>query len=131
MIVRPQRPVHVSNESNEGPHFGDRCKDRGTNVRSRQAGPLRIGAAFRKISSHLQNELTEADWTTKRKIIRALVQRIEIGQKKVAVVLLPANRRQWACARPNYGDIVTGVNTPVLGINGGLGSFKQAAFQPN
>ena len=26
----------------------------------------------------------------------------------------PANRHQWACARPNYGDIVTGVFTPVL-----------------
>lgn len=28
-------------------------------------------------------------WTTKREIIRALVQRIEIGQKKVAGVLRP------------------------------------------
>jgi hypothetical protein len=26
--------------------------------------------------------------------------------------LPPANRREWACARPYYGDIVTGVNTP-------------------
>jgi len=48
-----------------------------------------LGAALTEISSHLQNELSDADWTTKREIIRALVQRIEIGQKKVAVVLRP------------------------------------------
>ena len=43
------------------------------------------------LSSHLQSHLNEADWTTKREIIRALVQRIEIGTTSVAVVLrLPA-----------------------------------------
>jgi hypothetical protein len=26
----------------------------------------------------------------------------------------PTDQHQCACARPNYGDIVTGVNTPVL-----------------
>ena len=39
--------------------------------------------------SRLQNELSDADWTSKREIIRAIVQRIEIEQKKVAVVLRP------------------------------------------
>ena len=43
------------------------------------------------LSSHLQSHLNEPDWTTKREIIRALVQRIEIGTTSVAVVLrLPA-----------------------------------------
>ncbi|HEY6302971.1 MAG TPA: hypothetical protein VIX14_07875 [Terriglobales bacterium] len=43
------------------------------------------------LSNHLQSHLNEADWTTKREIIRALVQRIEIGTTSVVVVLrLPA-----------------------------------------
>jgi site-specific DNA recombinase len=40
-----------------------------------------------ELSSHLQSQLNDADWSTKREIIRALVQRIEIGPTKVAVVL--------------------------------------------
>ena len=48
-----------------------------------------VRSRLTEISSHLQNELSDADWTTKREIIRALVQRIEIGRKKVAVALRP------------------------------------------
>jgi len=40
-----------------------------------------------ELSSHLQSVLKRADWTTKREIVRAVVQRIEIGPTKVAVVL--------------------------------------------
>jgi hypothetical protein len=40
-----------------------------------------------ELSSHLQSQLKVADWATKREIIRAVVQRIEIGPTKVAVVL--------------------------------------------
>jgi site-specific DNA recombinase len=45
-----------------------------------------------ELSSHLQSQLNDPDWTTKREIIRALMQRIEIGPEKLAVVLrLPAD----------------------------------------
>ena len=40
-----------------------------------------------ELSTHLQSQLNDADWSTKREIIRALVQRIEIGPMKIAVVL--------------------------------------------
>ena len=40
-----------------------------------------------ELSTHLQSQLNDADWATKREIVRALVQRIEIGPTKVAVVL--------------------------------------------
>jgi len=50
-----------------------------------------------ELSSHLQSQLNDADWSTKREIIRALVQRIEIGPTKVAVVLrLPTETRARA-----------------------------------
>ena len=43
------------------------------------------------LSNHLESHLRDPDWATKREIIRAIVQRIEIGPAKVAVVLrLPA-----------------------------------------
>ena len=42
---------------------------------------------FAELSTHLQSQLNDADWSTKREIVRALVQRIEIGPTKVAVVL--------------------------------------------
>jgi hypothetical protein len=48
-------------------------------------------------SSRLQSQLNDADWATKREIIRALVQRIEIGPTKVALVLrLPFDTRTRA-----------------------------------
>ena len=40
-----------------------------------------------ELSTHLKSQLSDADWATKRDIVRALVQRIEIGPTKVAVVL--------------------------------------------
>ncbi len=60
-----------------------------TSDQGRQARLRLVRSRLTEISSHLQNELGDADWTTKREIIRALVQRIEIGQKKVALVLRP------------------------------------------
>jgi hypothetical protein len=35
----------------------------------------------------VESQINNADWNTKREIIRALVQRIEIGQANVAVFL--------------------------------------------
>ncbi len=47
----------------------------------------RLGA----LSSHIESHLRDPDWATKREIISAIIQRIEIGPAKVAVVLrLPA-----------------------------------------
>ena len=44
-----------------------------------------------ELSTHLQRQLNDADWTTKRDVLRALIQRIEIGPTSIAVVLrLPA-----------------------------------------
>ncbi|MGA3260601.1 MAG: hypothetical protein ABSE35_17105 [Bryobacteraceae bacterium] len=40
-----------------------------------------------ELSSHLQSLLHAPGWATKREIIRALVQRIEIGPKDVVIVL--------------------------------------------
>jgi hypothetical protein len=44
----------------------------------------RLGAVLLKISSHVQNQLSDADWNTKRQIIRAsaLIQRIALSQRK-------------------------------------------------
>ncbi len=79
-----------------------------------------VRSRLTEISSHLQNELGDADWTTKREIIRALVQRIEIGQKKVALVLRPPtdtsgrvldpimvtlSRREGVCQSPTVFNI--------------------------
>jgi site-specific DNA recombinase len=55
-------------------------EDRRARVRS-------VMSRLTELSSHLQSQLNDADWSTKREIIRALVQRIEIGPTKVAVVL--------------------------------------------
>ena len=47
-----------------------------------------------ELSTHLQAQLNDADWTTKREIFRTLIQRIEIGPASVAVILrLPAETR--------------------------------------
>ena len=40
-----------------------------------------------ELSTQLQSQLNDADWATKREVVRALVQRIEIGPTKVTVVL--------------------------------------------
>jgi site-specific DNA recombinase len=60
-----------------------------TSDHGRQARLRLVRSRLTEMSSHLQNELSDADWATKREIIRALVQRIEIVQEKVAVVLRP------------------------------------------
>jgi hypothetical protein len=39
------------------------------------------------LSAHLQPQLNKADWSTRREIIRAIVQRIEIGLTNIAIVL--------------------------------------------
>jgi site-specific DNA recombinase len=44
-----------------------------------------------ELSNHIKSQLRDPDWATKREIIRAIVQRIEIGPAKVTIVLrLPA-----------------------------------------
>ena len=55
-------------------------EERRTHVRS-------VMNRLAELSTHLQSQLNDADWATKREIVRALVQRIEIGPTKVAVVL--------------------------------------------
>jgi hypothetical protein len=49
--------------------------------------PSSVRSRLTEISDHVRIQLNDADWTTKREIIRALIQRIEIGPTKVAVVL--------------------------------------------
>jgi site-specific DNA recombinase len=53
----------------------------------RQARLRSVQSRVAELSGHLQNKLSNADWSTRREIIRALVQRIEIGKTKIAVVL--------------------------------------------
>ena len=55
-------------------------EDRRTHVRS-------VMSRLAELSTHLKSQLKNADFATKREIVRALVQRIEIGPTKVAVVL--------------------------------------------
>jgi hypothetical protein len=40
-----------------------------------------------ELSSHLRSQLHDPDWAVKREIIRDLIQLIEIGPKKIALVL--------------------------------------------
>jgi len=55
-------------------------EERRTHVRS-------LMSRLAELSTHLKSQLKNADFATKREIVRALVQRIEIGPTKVAVVL--------------------------------------------
>jgi site-specific DNA recombinase len=55
-------------------------EDRRAHVRS-------VMSRLAELSTHLKSQLKNADFATKREIVRALVQRIEIGPTKVAVVL--------------------------------------------
>jgi site-specific DNA recombinase len=63
---------------------------------SDQDQQIHVRSVMRRLaefSSHLQSNVNDADWTTKREVIRALVQRIEIGTTSVVVVLrLPADK---------------------------------------
>jgi site-specific DNA recombinase len=47
-----------------------------------QALMSRLGA----LSNHIKSQLRDPDWATRREIIRAIVQRIEIGPAKVTIV---------------------------------------------
>ena len=85
-----------------------------TSDEGRQANLRSVRSRLAEISCHVRNQLSDADWATKREIIRALIQRIEIGTTKVAVVLRLPTDTQRACPRSNYGDIVTGVKSPAL-----------------
>ena len=59
-------------------------EERRTHVRS-------VMNRLAELSTHLQSQLNNADWATKREIIRTLIQRIEVGPASVALVLrLPA-----------------------------------------
>lgn len=58
-----------------------------TSEEDRQAHLLSVQGRLAELSGRLKNKLSDADWSTKREIIRALVQRIEIGQTKIAIVL--------------------------------------------
>jgi len=76
-------------------------EERRTHVRS-------VMNRLAELSTHLQSQLNNADWATKREIVRALVQRIEIGPTTVAVVpSTDGNERPSYGA--DYGDIVPGV----------------------
>ena len=46
-----------------------------------------------ELSTHLQSQLNDADWATKREIVRALVQRIEIGPTKSRLSSVYRRRR--------------------------------------
>ena len=40
-----------------------------------------------ELSKHIKAQLHDPDWATRREIIRAIVQRIEVGPAKVTIVL--------------------------------------------
>lgn len=63
-----------------------------TSQEGRQAHLKSVTNRLIEIARQVRNKLIHADWTTKREIIRALVQRIEIGPKNIGVALrLPAD----------------------------------------
>jgi hypothetical protein len=53
-----------------------------------------------ELSTHLQTQLNDADWTTKRDVLRALIQRIEIGPTSIAVVLRLPAQTSARCMEP-------------------------------
>jgi hypothetical protein len=77
-------------------------EERRTHVRS-------VMNRLAELSTHLQSQLNDADWATKREIIRALVQRIEIGPTKVAVVLRLPTGTSSRALEPIMGDSVPSV----------------------
>jgi site-specific DNA recombinase len=59
-------------------------EDRYVHVRS-------VMSRLAELSGHLPPQLNKADWATRREIIRAVIQRIDIGPKNIGIVLrLPA-----------------------------------------
>lgn len=98
-----------------GAHAVD--EDRRAQVRS-------VMRRLAELSSHLQFPLCEAGWATKREIIRAFVQRLEIAPTKVAVVLrLPMETSARAGA--DYDDIVPSVKPPRM-----IDSAQRATSRP-
>jgi hypothetical protein len=73
-----------------------------------------VRSRLTEISSHVKNQLSDADWTTKRDIIRALIQRIEIGPTKIAVVIRLPNDTSTRAIDPIMVTLSRCVNTPVL-----------------
>jgi len=63
-----------------------------TSDEGRQAHLRFVRNRLTAISSQVQNKLSHADWTTKREIIRALIQRIEIGQINPTFAIRPEHR---------------------------------------
>ena len=49
-----------------------------------------LASRLRKLAATVGPDLEDADWARRREIIRALVQRIEIGPEKVTIVLRPS-----------------------------------------
>jgi hypothetical protein len=41
---------------------------------------------YRKLAAHLGSDFEDADWDCRRKVIRSLVERIEIGRASIEVV---------------------------------------------
>jgi hypothetical protein len=68
-----------------------------------------------ELSSHLKSQRNDPDWSSRREIIRSLVQRTEIGPTKVAVVFRLAADADARALLPDNGDIVPSVNAPVRG----------------
>ena len=63
----------------------------------REANLQSFGSRLIEVSKQVQNQLSDADWTTQREIILALIQRIEIGPTKIAIVFrLPTNTSRRA-----------------------------------
>jgi site-specific DNA recombinase len=53
----------------------------------RQAHIRSLMSRLGELSNHIKSQLRDPDWATKREIIRAVVQRIEIGPAEVGIVL--------------------------------------------
>jgi site-specific DNA recombinase len=52
-----------------------------------------VMSCLTELSRHMKSQLKKPDWATKREIIRAVVQRIEIGPMNIAIVLrLPTEK---------------------------------------
>ena len=64
---------------------------------------IQVGSAMSRLaelSAHLQTQLNDADWTTKRDVLRALIQRIEIGPTSIAIVLRLPAQTSARCMEP-------------------------------
>src|SRR5580658_3808848 len=53
----------------------------------RRAHVQALTSRLDELSNHIKSQLPDPDWATKREIIHAIVQRIEIGPATVTIVL--------------------------------------------